>query len=35
MDYHQKYYKYKQKYINLQNTLNKMGGGKKELKTYL
>jgi len=32
MDYQQKYYKYKQKYIDLQN---KDGGGKKELKPYL
>jgi ubiquinone/menaquinone biosynthesis C-methylase UbiE len=35
MDYHQKYYKYKQKYINLQNTLNKMGGGEKYIKPYI
>jgi len=32
MDYQEKYYKYKQKYIDLQN---KDGGGKKELKPYL
>jgi hypothetical protein len=35
MEYQHKYYKYKQKYINLQNTLNKMGGGKKDIKPYL
>jgi tRNA A58 N-methylase Trm61 len=35
MDYQQKYYKYKQKYINLQNTLNKIGGGEKDIKPYL
>jgi ubiquinone/menaquinone biosynthesis C-methylase UbiE len=32
MDYQQKYYKYKQKYIDLQN---KDGGGKKEMKPYI
>ena len=36
MDYQQKYYKYKQKYIDLQNILFiKNGGGKKEMKPYL
>jgi methylase of polypeptide subunit release factors len=35
MDYQQKYYKYKQKYIDFQNILNKIGGGKKEMKPYL
>jgi ubiquinone/menaquinone biosynthesis C-methylase UbiE len=35
MDYQQKYYKYKQKYINLQNILNKVGGGKKDIKPYI
>ena len=36
MDYQEKYYKYKEKYINLQNILlNKDGGGKKEMKPYL
>lgn len=35
MNYQQKYYKYKEKYINLQNTLNKIGGGKNDIKPYL
>ena len=36
MDYHQKYYKYKEKYINLQNILNKVGGKmEKNIKPYI
>jgi SAM-dependent methyltransferase len=36
MDYQNKYYKYKQKYIDLQNILLvKDGGGKKEMKPYI
>ena len=35
MNYQQKYYKYKQKYIDLQNILIKDGGGKKDLVPYL
>lgn len=35
MNYQEKYYKYKEKYINLQNILNKDGGGKKDIVPYL
>jgi ubiquinone/menaquinone biosynthesis C-methylase UbiE len=35
MDYQQKYYKYKKKYIDLQNILNKIGGGKNDIKPYI
>jgi hypothetical protein len=35
MDYQQKYYKYKQKYIDLQNILIKDGGGKNDIKPYI
>jgi hypothetical protein len=36
MEYQHKYYKYKQKYIDLQNILLvKNGGGKKEMKPYI
>jgi len=36
MDYQHKYYKYKQKYFDLQNILLiKNGGGKKEMKPYI
>ena len=35
MDYQHKYYKYKQKYIDLQNILIKDGGGKKDIVPYL
>ena len=36
MNYQQKYYKYKEKYINLQNILNKIGGKmEKNIKPYI
>ena len=35
MNYQHKYYKYKQKYIDLQNILIKDGGGKKDIKPYI
>ena len=35
MDYQHKYYKYKKKYIYLQNILIKDGGGKKDIVPYL